>query len=64
MSTYYLIMELKVIRRVTRYRTAYHLNLSLIWVKNRHIQKKQPFLIIMKSNGNLEIMKLGGVGHE
>jgi len=57
-------MELKVIRRVTKYRTAYYLNLPLIWVENQHIEKKQPLVVVMKENGNLEIAKLGGAKHE
>jgi len=63
-STYSLIMELKVIRRVTKYRTAYYLNLPLIWVENQHVEKRQPLVIVMKENGNLEIAKLGGAKHE
>jgi len=57
-------MELKVIRRVTQYRTAFYLNLPLIWVENQHIQKRQPLVIIMREDGHLEIAKLGGAKHE
>jgi len=60
MSTYYLNMELKVIRKVTKYRSAYYLNLPLIWVENQQIKKKQPLVVVMKEDGNLEIAKLGG----
>ena len=63
-SAYFPNMELKVIRRVTKYRTAYYLNLPLIWVENQHIEKKQPLVVVMKENGNLEIAKLGGIKHE
>jgi len=57
-------MEFKVIRRVTKYRSAYYLNLPLIWVENQRIEKKQPLVIIIKENGNLEIAKLGGAKHD
>jgi len=57
-------MEFKIIRRVTKYRSAYYLNLPLIWVENQRIEKKQPLVIIIKENGNLEIAKLGGANHE
>jgi len=63
-SAYSLIMELKVIRKVTKYRTAYYLNLPLIWVENQKIEKKQPLVVVMKENGHLEIAKLGGAKHE
>jgi len=53
-----------VIRRVTQYRTAFYLNLPLIWVENQHIQKRQPLVIIMREDGHLEIAKLGGAKHE
>jgi len=57
-------MEMKVVRRVTKYNTAYYINLPRIWIENQHVQKKQPLVVIMKENGNLEIMKLGGAKHE
>jgi len=57
-------MEMKVVRRVTKYNTAYYLNLPRIWIENHHIEKKQPLIVIMKENGNLEIAKLGGTKHE
>jgi len=57
-------MELKVIRKVTKYRTAYYLNLPLIWVENQHVEKRQPLVIVMKENGNLEIAKLREGKHE
>jgi len=63
-SAYSLNMELKVIRKVTKYRTAYYLNLPLIWVENQHIEKRQPLVVIMKEDGHLEIAKLGGAKHE
>ena len=63
-SAYSLIMELKVIRKVTKYRTAYYLNLPLIWVENQHVEKRQPLVIVMKENGNLEIAKLREGKHE
>jgi len=63
-SAYSLIMELKVIRKVTKYKTAYYLNLPLIWVENQHVEKKQPLVIVMKENGNLEIAKLREGKHE
>ena len=53
-----------MIRRVTKYRTAYYLNLPLIWVENQQIEKKQPLVVVMKENGHLEIAKLGGAKHE
>jgi len=53
-------MEMKVVRRVTKYNTAYYLNLPRIWIENYHIERKQPLIVIIKENGNLEIMKLGG----
>jgi len=57
-------MELKVIRKVTQYRTAYYLNLPRIWVDNQLIERRQPLVVIMKENGTLEIAKLGGSKHE
>jgi len=57
-------MDMKVIRRVTKYNTAYYLNLPRIWIENHHIERKQPLVIIIKENGNLEIAKLGGAKHE
>jgi len=54
-------MEMKVVRKVTKYN---YLNLPRIWIENQHVEKKQPLVVIMKENGNLEIMKLGGAKHE
>ena len=61
---YYIFMEMKVVRKVTKYNTAYYLNLLRIWIENHHIERKQPLVIIIKENGNLEIAKLGGAKHE
>jgi len=61
---YYISMEMKVVRKVTKYNTAYYLNLPRIWIENHHIERKQPLVIIIKENGNLEIAKLGGAKHE
>jgi len=61
---YNISMDMKVIRRVTKYNTAYYLNLPRIWIENHHIEKKQPLIVVMKEDGNLEIMKLGGIKHE
>ena len=61
---YYISMEMKVVRRVTKYNTAYYLNLPRIWIENHHIEKKQPLVVIMKENGNLEIAKLREGKHE
>jgi len=57
-------MEMKVVRRVTKYNTAYYLNLPLIWIENQHVEKKQPLVVVMKENGNLEIAKLREGKHE
>jgi len=61
---YYISMEMKVVRRVTKYNTAYYLNLPRIWIENHHIEKKQPLIVVMKDDGHLEIMKLGVAKHE
>jgi len=57
-------MEMKIVRRVTKYNTAYYLNLPRIWIENHHIERKQPLVVIMKENGNLEIAKLREGKHE
>ena len=57
-------MEMRVIRKVTKYNTAYYLNLPRIWIENHHIEKKQPLIVVLKEDGNLEIMKLVVTKHE
>jgi len=49
--------EMKVIRRVSRFNTAFYLNLPKIWIENNAIRNRQPMVIVMKNNGNLEITK-------
>jgi len=56
-------MEMKVIRRVTKFNTAYYVNLPRVWIENNHIGKKQPLVVIMKENGDLEIRKLRSDKH-
>ena len=57
-------MEMKVIRRVTQYNTAFYLNLPRIWIDNQRIAKKQPLVVIIKDDGHLEIAKLREAQHE
>jgi len=49
--------EMKVVRRVARFNTSFYVNLPKIWIQNNGIRNRQPMLIVMKNNGNLEITK-------